>query len=392
MAEKPLKCFQNLEVTGGVKDPKKGRNRRRTPEERMNPTLKASEAARLSMGRLKAKEITAKKHRAAQKEAKAAMAPERKTRRRTKFDFDLWDNGQGQVGQEVKSNEWLDHNTKQHNLKSTGRLVRSTPKDLLVKPTTLSAVETPHGGTSYNPSYQDHQELLWRAAIVEMNKEKAANKIEFHTTRMFPDSKDAPTDKSWLKEMSEGLGPHGLASQEEVEATDEEEDEVETSGSDEEGEMVVKASSKLKTRQQRRKERVRKVRDHKSRLTKAQKKKDQDVFRVKTLNKIIKAKEVVTQKRMENRKLKKALKLQGALQLSANKFEEPEVDLKLTEELAGSLRELKPEGNILYDRYKSLQKRNVFETTVQQKSTRKSHRRKKVEKRSYKMPWEKINQ
>ncbi len=44
LAEKKLKCFQYLEVTGGVPDPKKGRNRRKLPEERKNPIVKKLEA------------------------------------------------------------------------------------------------------------------------------------------------------------------------------------------------------------------------------------------------------------------------------------------------------------------------------------------------------------
>ena len=48
--EKPLRCFQNLEITNGVKDPKKGRNRRKTPLERQNPTVKAAEKERISKG------------------------------------------------------------------------------------------------------------------------------------------------------------------------------------------------------------------------------------------------------------------------------------------------------------------------------------------------------
>ena len=38
-----------------------------------------------------------------------------------------------------------------------------------------------------------------------MNKEKAVQKIEYHTTRMFPDRKNAPTQESYIKEMSEGI-------------------------------------------------------------------------------------------------------------------------------------------------------------------------------------------
>ena len=40
------------------------------------------------------------------------------------------------------------------------------------------------------------------------------------------------------------------------------------------------------------------------------------------------------------------------------------------------------------DRYKSMQKRNVIETRVPQKIVKKAHKRKKFEKKSYKMGWE----
>ena len=41
--EKPLKCYQHLEITGGVGDPKKGRNRRKNSDERKNPLVIAKE-------------------------------------------------------------------------------------------------------------------------------------------------------------------------------------------------------------------------------------------------------------------------------------------------------------------------------------------------------------
>ena len=63
----------------------------------------------------------------------------------------------------------------------------------------------PHSGSSYNPSLKDHQDLLWKAAIVEINKDKAEHKIEYHTTRMFPTTDKFPTKESWIKEMSEGI-------------------------------------------------------------------------------------------------------------------------------------------------------------------------------------------
>ena len=41
--------------------------------------------------------------------------------------------------------------------------------------------------------------------MVELNKEKEQHKIDFHTTDMFPKSADAPNEKTWVAEMSEGI-------------------------------------------------------------------------------------------------------------------------------------------------------------------------------------------
>jgi hypothetical protein len=64
---------------------------------------------------------------------------------------------------------------------------------------------------------------------------------------------------------------------------------------------------------------------------------------------------------------------------------------QLSEELTGSLKSLKPEGNLLTDRFKSMQKRNIIETRVKQKIVKNKRKRKLVVKRNYKMgfDWEK---
>ena len=38
--------------------------------------------------------------------------------------------------------------------------------------TKLAAVEAPSGGESYNPSFKDHQDLLFKATLTELKKEK----------------------------------------------------------------------------------------------------------------------------------------------------------------------------------------------------------------------------
>lgn len=54
-------------------------------------------------------------------------------------------------------------------------------------------------------------------------------------------------------------------------------------------------------------------------------------------------------------------------QMSRYKYQEPELDFNMPADLAGNVRNLKTEGNLLKDRFKSLQKRNVIETRVKQK-------------------------
>ena len=203
--EKPLKCFQHLELKSGAKDPVKVRNRRKTELERKNPLVIAKEKKLAENGIVKAKTKLQKEHRELERLKKESQKLERTTRRRTQFDFDLWDQNPNEDKKKIESDEWLDDQTKNYIMKNTRNFTRKLPKDRHEKPSDLAPVEPPHAGLSYNPSLKDHQDLLWKAAVVEMNKERADRKIEYHTTRMFPDRKDAPTAKSWVKEMSEGI-------------------------------------------------------------------------------------------------------------------------------------------------------------------------------------------
>ena len=331
----------------------------------------------------RAKEIESKRNRRAHLQSKQANHLERTTRRRTKFDFDLWDQ-KPEAEVEDKSVEWLNPTTKRHNLRNLKKLPRKTPNDYHSKTSTLNSVQVPHGGSSYNPSYKDHQDLLWKATVVEMNKEKAQQKIDYHTTRMFPDAKQAPTVETFLSEMSEGIVVAG----QNVEKESDDEEQQAKSDDEQEEENETKMT-KLKTKKQRRKMRERNAELHKLKFVKIGKKKAHDLQRLKTMKKALANKEKISALNMEKRKKAEEWKKAKAAKLSKNAFEEQDLDLKLSEELTGSLRSIKPEGNLLLDRFKSMQKRNVIETTVKYKMVRKNHKRKKVEKRNYKMPYEK---
>lgn len=390
--EKTFKCFSSLdiEMNSGVQDPKKGRDSRKTPEERKNPTLKKKEDEMAQAGIIRPKMAKAIKQRQQQKDKKSSALFVRSTRRRTKFDFDLWDKNvtlEGDVKVHEKlhgidNNQWLEQQTKDHNLNNTRQMKRKAPTGYYVKETSLSAVEVPHGGTSYNPSYKEHQDLLWKAAMVELNKEKEQHKIDFHTTDMFPKSGDAPNENTWVAEMSEGIAALEKTKVN-IEATEDDSSVVENTDQ--------LKMNKPKTKKQRR-DALKLIREVKRKEYGKRKKMEVlDVYRVKTMTKEMKAEEKKIAHNMAKRNEQKEMKKSLPAHLTGHKFEEQDLDLKLSEELTGSLKSLKPEGNLLTDRFKSMQKRNIIETRVKQKIVKNKRKRKLVVKRNYKMgfDWEK---
>ena len=60
-----------------------------------------------------------------------------------------------------------------------------------------------------------------------------------------------------------------------------------------------------------------------------------------------------------------------------------DIEVKLSDEVPNTLRELKPEGNLIKDRFKSFQARNLVETRVVVKVKRK-YKLKEVESHDYK--------
>ena len=359
---KELKCFQHLTVKSGAKDPKKGRNRVKTESERKNPILRNKKTNRSLKLKMAAND---RKMHLRKKEAEMET---RMTRRRIKFDFDLW----ADEGQKNSADlEWAADEVKKHNVKRS----RKVPDDFLAKTSDLGAVEAPHSGSSYNPSLSDHRDLLWRAAEVEVKKEKAERKIDFHTTKMFP--KNYNREKVWMEEMAEGINDRG-------------QDEGHGDDDDDDDDVKEVAVNKVKTKKQRRKQKMKKSEEEKKNREKEEKMKNQDVFRLKSMKRMISAQEQRTRLRQAKKAEMKAEKRKTASRLSAHVYEEPEQELKLGEELTGDLRSLRPEGSLLEDRFKSLQKRNVIAPSCKNKSQRNPHKRKFVEKRSYKMGWEKM--
>ncbi|XP_026544131.1 ribosome biogenesis protein NOP53 [Notechis scutatus] len=108
----------------------------------------------------------------------------------------------------------------------------------------------------------------------------------------------------------------------------------------------------------------------------------QEIFQLKSIRLQLKQREAELQRRKQRREAERKLEAVKPKRLGRLKYEEPDVDVQLSSELAESLRTLRPEGSILKDRFKSLQKRNIIEPRERAKFKRK-YRLKYVEKRAF---------
>jgi len=235
----------------------------------------------------------------------------------------------------------------------------------------IPAVTVAAGGASYNPSFENHQKLLRGA----------------HTSEEIVVEKKAEIDAGLPKRLT---GPEKdlLVFQElSVGFADDTSDE---SGDDDEddGPLVLSKNKPVKaedrkTKQQKKRAIKQKLFEKKQQDKKAHKLQQQEVFRLKSLMKELKAENNEAALRQTERELKAQLALKVPRYLGPNKFKQRPDAIKLTDELVGSLRALKPETNLFHDRFESLQKRNLIEVRVPVKRRRR-YKLKSYEKRSYK--------
>merc|ERR1712037_2704 len=253
------------------------------PEDRENPIVRAMKEKKVASGKLGKKDAERIASRKRQLEEKEAGKEERKTRRRTKFDFDIWaeEDDNSNKGQ-LPSKEWVDSEALIHTAKGKSKhMPKATAKRDFSTGSLLPAVEVPHAGSSYNPSVEEHQDLLWKATMVELAKEKELSRIERQTTAMFPSKGKAPTAQDRAKEMSEGiLELTQDEGEEEDEGNADAAENSETEKVDEDQKVV-----KPKTRKQKRDRRGMMFEEQKEKRIKEAKIREMEVMRVKSLKK-----------------------------------------------------------------------------------------------------------
>ncbi|XP_038641968.1 ribosome biogenesis protein NOP53 [Scyliorhinus canicula] len=279
--------------------------------------------------------------------------------------YDLWSTA-SPLDKELEGKDtWFLEQTKKIRLKR--------PHKLNQKPSQLPAIEVIAPGGSYNPTFESHQALLLEAHQVEFKRQRAEEKIRRQVA--FPPSEELPTKESVLGELCQGL----------LVDSDGEEQEGRPKADGEEAECgpVWNAVCRVKkTERERKKEKMIRKEKHRLKAQKAARQKQQDLFRLRSIKGEVNQLELKLEKRKVKRKAKQKAEANKPRRLGHLKYEDPDLEVKLSDELAGTLRVLKPEGSILSDRFKSLQKRNLIEARIRAKFKRK-HKLKYVEKRAF---------
>ncbi|KAJ8280255.1 hypothetical protein GJAV_G00052360 [Gymnothorax javanicus] len=262
-------------------------------------------------------------------------------------------------------------------LEQTKKQLVKRPEKLKQKPSALPAIEVIAPGGSYNPEFFSHQALLREAHEVEVKKQKEEQRVE---RQLAVPREDRATEETVFQEQIEGL-------------LEEEEEEEPGKGGVEpqkEGEEPLtdkaegqSASQEKKTEKQRKREKAEKEKDQLRRAEQALTGRRQQLFQLRSIKAELKRREQRTREKQAQRLAHKEAQKSLPRRLGKLKFQAPDLEVQLSDEIPGSLRLLRPEGSILKDRFKSLQKRNMIEPRERAKFKRRL-KLKYVEKRAFK--------
>ncbi|XP_017351811.1 ribosome biogenesis protein NOP53 [Ictalurus punctatus] len=252
-------------------------------------------------------------------------------------------------------------------LEQTKKKLVKRPEKLNEKPSILPAVEVIGPGGSYNPDFLSHQTLLLEAHEVEVKKVKAEEKLE---RKLAINRMDIATEESIFNEQIEGL------------IEEDEGEEMKEAEDSKDAAIGPTAQPEKKTERQRKREKAERIKELRRKAQRKMLNSRQQLFQLRSIGVDLKQRELRTKARQMKRKAKQEAQKTLPRRLGKLRFQAPDLEVQLSDELAGSLRTLKPEGSILKDRFKSLQKRNLIEPRERAKFKRK-HKVKYVEKRAF---------
>ncbi|CAH2314224.1 ribosome biogenesis NOP53 [Pelobates cultripes] len=272
--------------------------------------------------------------------------------------YDLWEDDSLEPSP-GEPESWHSQQTKKGQVKR--------PSRLNVKPSQLPAIEVLNPGASYNPTFESHQSLLLQAHENEVKRLRQEEKLERQVK--LPTAAEVATQESQFQELCEGL----------VESDD---DATLEDGEGEELGTTPMAQREKKTERQRKKEKEARILKVKMEAEKSLKKHGQELFQLRSIRAEISQQQAESVRRKEKREEERKADAFKPKRLGRLKYQEGDVAVLLSDELPGTLRNLKPEGSIAKDRFKSFQKRNLIEPRERAKFKRKL-KVKYVEKRAF---------
>ncbi|KAF9202942.1 hypothetical protein BGZ49_006947 [Haplosporangium sp. Z 27] len=283
--------------------------------------------------------------------------------------FDVW----GVESQEQEEGEEMDEDSNDFVSEIVTKVPVKAPRSFKQKQKVeVAHVKEAHPGASYNPTMQDHQGLLRLAHNEEL--------------RIIQDREKVDAKLAYPKELDDMIAfddqTGGLLEDSGDEDEEEEEEEEEVTGED--GVVKPKKQKGKKSIT----ERNRLARAAETAKREAQIKREKELLKqtnkVKEIMKSVEEEEAeMEKKRLENEKKKEEKEKAGMKRVGRFNIPKERIHVQLQDELAESLRQLKPEGSVMKDRFQSFVERNLIEPRVPV-AKRRRYRLKTYEKHSYK--------
>uniref|UniRef100_A0A8B9YSW5 Ribosome biogenesis protein NOP53 n=1 Tax=Bos mutus grunniens TaxID=30521 RepID=A0A8B9YSW5_BOSMU len=246
--------------------------------------------------------------------------------------YDLWAKGNPLDRPLEGQDEFFLEQTKKKGVKR--------PQHLHTKPSRVPAVEVTPAGASYNPAFEDHQNLLWAAHEVELQRERAAEKLERQLA--LPASEQAATQESAFREMCQGLLEESDGEGEPGEGQDEGPEAGDLAAREEASPSPGRpAALEKKTEQQRRREKAARMLRMQQAAVRATRLRHQELFRLRGIKAQVARRLAELARRREQRKAKRLAEADKPRRLGRLKYQDPDIDVQLSSELSDSLRTLK---------------------------------------------------
>lgn len=245
------------------------------------------------------------------------------------------------------------------------------PKSMKIAPLTVRELESlPNAGKSYNPDTESWQKLIDTEYSLEQKRELRRLEIEQYRAK--------------IQHLMETLDDNEEEDSSDEEGDDDEEDkETKESGDDQVKRLSINpvVQNKKKTKYQRNKQKRHQEKVNLQKEIKALKERVKALENLNEVEQSIESKDpahITAVGKDISKKVQKRQKLG-----SKHNVMEDALEVKFQDELTGSLRQLRPEGNLLYDNVRKLQSSGKIEARIPTRKGRK-HKPRVTEKWTYK--------